>query len=83
MIKMYVAYPSVCKWDEEAEHYFGYVLDLGETASATGNSKVDLIDNLCVVAQNLIEHYRKTGKGVPSPVYDFVVPEGYELLGAI
>ena len=70
-------YAKVVAWSEEDQHYIGYVPGLSSGGCCHGDDEQAVFEELCEIAEELIEIFHEDGNPLPPPT------AGYDLEGAL
>ena len=70
-------YAKVVAWSEEDQHYIGYIPGLSFGGCCHGNDEQAVFQELCEIAEELIEIFHEDGDPLPSP------SAGYDLGDAL
>ena len=66
-------YAKIVAWSEEDQHYIGYILGLSFGGCCHGDDEQLVFQELCEIAEELIEIFREDGNPLPPPT------AGYDL----
>ena len=66
-------YAKIVAWSEEDQHYIGYIPGLSCGGGCHGDDERSVFQELCEIAEELIEIFREDGNSLPPPT------AGYDL----